>query len=87
MGDRRTFLLTDLALLVLLGATYGISYLHLGVFNLVLNLGIAVAKAGLVVWFFMQLRAATGLVRLFAGAGLLWLVVLFCLGLNDWLTR
>lgn len=87
MSDRRTFVLVDLTLLALLAATYGISYLHLGVGNVVLNLGIALAKAGLVAWFFMHLRTATPLVRLFAGAALLWLVILFSLGLNDWLTR
>lgn len=35
----------------------------------------------------MHLRAASGIVRLFAGAALLWLVIMFGLGLNDWLTR
>ena len=87
MGERRTFILADVALLGLLAATYGISYLHLGILNPLLNFAIAVAKAGLVVWFFMHLRSASGLVRLFAGAALFWLVVLFALGLNDWLTR
>ena len=87
MSDRRTFILVDLALLGLLAATYGISFLHLGVFNPILNLGIAVMKAALVAWFFMHIRRATPLVRLFAGGALLWLLILFVLGLNDWLTR
>jgi cytochrome c oxidase subunit 4 len=87
VSDRQTFLLVDFALLMLLLATYGVSFLHLGIFNPILNLGIAVAKAGLVAWFFMHLRAARGIVRLFAGAALLWLVIMFGLGLNDWLTR
>jgi cytochrome c oxidase subunit 4 len=87
MSDRRTFVLVDAALLALLAATYSISFLHLGVFNPILNLGIAVVKAGLVAWFFMHLRMASGMVRLFAGAALLWLVILFALGLNDWLSR
>lgn len=87
MGHRHTLILVDAALLALLAATYGVSYLHLGIFNPLLNLAIAVVKAGLVVWFFMHLRGASGLVRLFAGAAMFWLVVLFGLGLNDWLTR
>ena len=87
MSDRQTFLLVDVALLMLLAATYGVSFLHLGIFNPILNLSIAVTKAGLVAWFFMHLRGATGIVRLFAGAALLWLVIMFGLGLNDWLTR
>ena len=60
--------------LALLAATYGVSFLQLGIFNPILNFSIAVAKAGLVAWFFMHLRAATGIVRLFAGAALLWLI-------------
>lgn len=87
MIERRTFIVADLALLGLLAATYGVSFLHLGILNPLLNLTIAVAKAGLVAWFFMHLRGASGLVRLFAAAALFWLVVLFALGLNDWLTR
>ncbi len=87
MTERRTFIVADLALLGLLAATCGVSFLHLGILNPLLNLTIAVAKAGLVAWFFMHLRGASGLVRLFAGAALFWLVVLFALGLNDWLTR
>ncbi len=87
MSDRRTFLLVDAALLLLLAATYGVSFLHLGILNPILNLSIAVAKAGLVAWFFMHLRRATGIVRMFAGAAMLWLVIMFGLGLNDWLSR
>jgi cytochrome c oxidase subunit 4 len=87
VSDRRTLVLVDLALMGLLAATYGVSFLHLCIFNPILNFSIAVAKAGLVVWFFMHLRAATGLVRLFAGAALLWLLIMFGLGLSDWIAR
>ncbi len=87
MSDRQTFIVVDVALLVLLAATYGVSFLHLGIFNLILNLGIAVIMAGLVAWFFMDLRSDAAIVRLFAGAALLWLIIMFSLGLNDWLTR
>ena len=87
MSDKRTFIRVDLALLALLAVTYGVSFLHLGAFNSILNLGIAVAKAALVVWFFMHLRAASGMVRMFAGAALFWVLILFALGLNDWLSR
>jgi cytochrome c oxidase subunit 4 len=87
MMERRTFLVVDVALMALLAATYGISYMHLGVFNAILNIGIALLMAGLVAWFFMHLRAATGLVRLFAGSALLWLLIMFGLGLSDWIAR
>jgi cytochrome c oxidase subunit IV len=87
MTERRAFLVVDAALMALLAATYGVSYLHLGVFNAILNIGIAVVMVGLVAWFYMHLRAATGMVRLFAGAALLWLIILFALGLSDWIAR
>jgi cytochrome c oxidase subunit 4 len=44
-------------------------------------IGIAFAKAALIYWFFMRLRAETGLVRLFALAALLWVFILFFLGM------
>jgi cytochrome c oxidase subunit 4 len=87
VSDRRTLVLVDLALMGLLAATYGVSFLHLGIFNPILNFSIAVAKAGLVAWFFMHLRAMTGVVRLFAGAALFWLLIMFGLGLSDWIAR
>jgi cytochrome c oxidase subunit 4 len=87
VGERGTFILVDVVLLGLLAATYGVSFLHLGILNPILNLSIAVAKAGLVAWFFMHLRAASPAARLFAGAALFWLVILFALGLSDWLAR
>ena len=72
------------ALLGLLALTIGASLIRLG---MAVNIVIAFAKAGLIFWFFMELRASSGLVRLFAFAGGFWLSVLFGLGLVDWLTR
>ncbi|MEK0083961.1 cytochrome C oxidase subunit IV family protein [Benzoatithermus flavus] len=82
-----TFVAVYLALLVLLAATTAASFVDLGVWNAVVNLGIAALKAGLVAWFFMELRRAAALVRLAAVAGLFWLVLLFGLGFADFLTR
>jgi len=48
---------------------------------------IAAAKAALIVTFFMRLRSARGLVRVFAAAGLFWLAILGALILADYLTR
>ena len=87
MSDKRILFEVYIALQLLLAATIAVSFLHLGAFNPILNFGIAAAKAGLIAWFFMHLRAASGMVRLFAGAALLWLIILFGLGLSDWLTR
>lgn len=83
----RTYVLTYIALMVLLALTCSAAYLPLGAFNLVIALGIALAKAALVVLFFMHMRTSSGLVRLVSAAGLLWLLILFGLMLSDYLSR
>lgn len=75
------------ALLVLLAITVGSSQFHLGLLNPAINLAVAFAKASLIFWFFMELRDAQGLVRVFAVAAACWLMLLFVLGGSDWLTR
>lgn len=87
MSDRRVLFEVYIGLQLLLAATIGVSFLHLGAFNPILNFGIAATKAALIAWFFMHLRAATGVVRLFAGAALFWLLIMFGLGLSDWIAR
>jgi cytochrome c oxidase subunit 4 len=83
-----TFLFVYLALLCLLALTIGAAQLvQLGPFKPVVNLGIAAIKAALIAWFFMHVREGSGLVRLFAVAALFWVLILFGLGLSDWLTR
>jgi cytochrome c oxidase subunit IV len=86
-SEQATFCLVWLACLLLLAATMGVSQLELGALNPILNLAIAAAKAFLIVWFFMHVREGAPLVRLFAFAGLFWLLLLFGLSLADWLTR
>jgi cytochrome c oxidase subunit 4 len=73
--------------MVLLGATTAIAYVPLGRFNVVLALLIAAAKALIVVTFFMELRRGPGLVRVFAAAGFLWLLILLGLTASDYTTR
>ena len=74
-------------LLCLLALTVVLAYQPLGVFNLVGALVIATTKAGLVAAIFMELHRSTGLVRVFAGAGFFWLMILLWLGLMDFITR
>ena len=75
------------ALMVLLGATTAVAYVPLGRFNVVLALAIAAAKALIVVIVFMELRRSSGLVRVFAAAGFLWLTILLGLTASDYTTR
>lgn len=83
----KTFLYVWLALVALLAATIGVALIGLGPVAPVFNIGIAIAKMVLVAWFFMHLRESTALTTLIAVAGLFWLLLMFGLGLNDWLTR
>jgi caa(3)-type oxidase subunit IV len=53
----RTYVLVWVALMILLTLTLGSAYIPLGSLNTVINLGIAVAKALLVMLFFMHLRS------------------------------
>lgn len=72
-----------LALLVLLGLTFGAAHLPLGGFNVVIGLAIAGIKVALVVVIFMGLGHSSSLVRLAAAAGVFWLTILFVLTLTD----
>jgi len=83
----KSFVFVWVALLVLLAASAGSAFLHLGVWNSVLNLAIAAAKAALVLWFFMRLRGSHVLVRLAALMGAATLVILFALSGSDYATR
>ncbi|MGG5823576.1 cytochrome C oxidase subunit IV family protein [Falsiroseomonas sp. HW251] len=76
-----------LALMALLGITVFGAYQPVGTFNLLLALGIAVAKIALVALFFMRLREPDPLLRLAAGAAGLWILFLFSLSFVDLLTR
>lgn len=75
------------ALIVLLLLTIAGSYLPLGRFGLAVALGIAGAKALLILLFFMQVRYKSGLTKLFVGTGFFWLGILFVLTLSDYLSR
>ena len=81
-------LLTWAALLALLAATLGLAYVPMpGPMNVIVALGLSVAKALLVLALFMKLFRAPALTRAAAAAGLFWLAVLFALSATDYLTR
>ncbi len=75
------------ALMVLLLATVAGNHLPLGRFALVVALLIAVAKAMLVVLFFMHVKVASRVTWIFVVSGFLWLGILFTLTFSDYLTR
>jgi cytochrome c oxidase subunit 4 len=83
----RTYFLVYGALLLLLVLTVGVTELHLGTFGVIVALLIAVAKAVLVLLYFMHLRYSSRLTWLFAVAGFAWLLIMFVFLMADYLTR
>lgn len=76
-----------LAVIALLGVSLGTAYIPLGHLNSIICVAIAFIQALLVWTFFMRLRWSGVLVRLIAGVGVLWLLLLLGLSLTDYLTR
>lgn len=74
-------------LMVLTAVTVAVSFYDLGWANNVAALGIAVAKASLVVLFFMHVKYGTRLNKLVVIAGVLWVLIMFGLTLIDYLAR
>ena len=83
----RVYVLVFVALMVLTAITVNVAFLHLGPFNDVVALTIAVVKASLVVLYFMHARYAGGLTHLVIGASVAFYAILVFLTLSDYVTR
>jgi len=81
------FLWVLMGLLALLALSAGTAMIKLGSWNTVINLGIAVMKALLVIAVFMHETEARKLTRLTSALGFIWLSMLIGLALFDFLTR
>ena len=85
---RQTLFLVYFCLIFLLVLTAAGAQLPLGgVVHDILAFGISVLKAVMIVMVFMEVHYNKGVVRVFAGAGLVWLFLLFLLTLTDFATR
>jgi cytochrome c oxidase subunit 4 len=84
---RSTYYAVSGALAVLLALTIAASYVDLGTLNVVVAIGIATAKAVLIVLYFMHVRYSPPLVRMAAVAGFVWLGILLVLLLADYAAR
>ena len=82
-----TYIIIAAILLILTFVTYEMAQIDLGVWNLPVALIIAVAKASLIVLYFMHLKYSTGMSRIVLAAGLLWLGILIVGVLDDVITR
>jgi cytochrome c oxidase subunit 4 len=75
------------ALMILLALTTGLAFVPLGAVQLGVSLAIACTKAILVLLLFMELKASSGLVRVFACAGFFWLLIMIALTSADYTHR
>jgi cytochrome c oxidase subunit IV len=85
--SNKSLWMTWLALLLLLGLTWGTAQVDLGLANTVIALAISGVKMMLVLLFFMQVRYSSKLIWIFAGAGFVWLMIMILFTLSDYLTR
>jgi cytochrome c oxidase subunit 4 len=84
---KSTYYTVCILLAVLLFATVAAAQVDLDAWNVPIALAIAMVKAALIMLFFMHVRYATPLVKLFAAGGFLWLAILLTLTMADYLTR
>lgn len=76
------------AMLLLLAASITATLIPaLGAWRQLISLGIAGIKSGLILWFFMELRQASGLMRLVLLAPLLFVAILETLLVIDYASR
>jgi len=67
------------ALMVLTAVTVWVAFRDLGIMNTYVAMTIAVAKATLVILYFMHVRYGSKLIWIFSLAGFVWLVIFFVL--------
>ena len=82
-----TYIMVFVALMVLLAVTVGAAYVPLGPFNMPVAMAIATVKAVLVILFFMHVKFASQLTKIFVAASFLWLGILFVMTFGDYLSR
>lgn len=86
----RTYLMIFAALMVLMFLTVAAAFLpheHMGNWSIIIALAIATLKAVLVVLYFMHVKFASPLVKIFVLAGFFWFFILLGLTFSDYLTR
>jgi cytochrome c oxidase subunit 4 len=76
-----------IALIVGTGLTVAAAEVDLGALNNIVMLAIACTKALLVILFFMHVRWGTRLTWVVVASGFFWLLILFGLGMTDYLSR
>lgn len=83
----RIYLAVFAALMVFTAITVAAAFVDLGALNNVVMLGIALAKATLVVMFFMHVRYSTRLIPVVVFGGVFFLLVMFGITMSDYVSR
>ncbi len=84
---QRVYYLVFVTLILLTLVTVDVAFYNFGFLNISIAMAIATVKATIVAMYFMHLRYNPKLTWLFAGAGLLWLFIMFVLTIADYVTR
>ncbi|MEX0612766.1 MAG: cytochrome C oxidase subunit IV family protein [Pirellulales bacterium] len=84
---KSTYFIVAGCLFALMVLTVGAAQFDLGMWNTPIAMAIALAKATLIVLFFMHVRYGDPLLQVFAAGGFLWLIILLGLTFADYLTR
>ena len=87
IGNRFTYLLVFLALMVGTVVTVLASYVHMGWLNTPVAMLIAITKAMLVILFFMHLKDHPKLIKVTFGAAFFFFAILVAHTLSDYLSR
>jgi cytochrome c oxidase subunit 4 len=87
VSSPKNYVLIFAALMVLTGVTVWVAKIDLGWANDVVALTVAVAKALLVILFFMHVRYSTRMTALTALAGFFWLAILILITMSDYWSR
>ncbi|HLH39624.1 MAG TPA: hypothetical protein VKX39_10790 [Bryobacteraceae bacterium] len=83
----RTYLLTFLSLLCLLGLNVGLAFIHMGWVNMFVAVMIAAMQAAIIALFLMHGLFERAIIRLVMGGALLWFLILVTLTMTDYITR
>ncbi|HXF11404.1 MAG TPA: cytochrome C oxidase subunit IV family protein [Desulfuromonadaceae bacterium] len=85
--SKKAYAVTWIVLVILHFTILGSAYLKLGWANTPLIVALAFVQTGLVLFYFMEIRYSTKVVRVFAAAGFFWLAIQFTLTMSDYLMR
>jgi cytochrome c oxidase subunit 4 len=83
----RTYIIIWALLICATFTTLGVAFIDLGPWNIVVALMIAFTKMSLVVLYFMHVKQATNLTKLFVVGGFFFLAILIFVAMTDYGTR